>query len=210
MGNRAVIAMANNTHVGIYVHWNGGYDSIKAFTQYCKLRGFESSSDYGLARLTQIIANYFGGTYSIGVQDLGPFSDPGDNGIYLIDGDWTFRQYVENQYVENPYHEYFDGDPKHPTLEEFLISIDEAQPASEQLGADFIRSESIGVDEIKPGMTVFVFDDICGKWEKRKVIGLGKDETINGRNVLDVPYTDKYKPDNPNAYLWEDEYRIVK
>ena len=67
MGNRAVITTVDgwkNNGIGIYLHWNGGKDSIEAFLKYCKLRGFRNG-DYGMARLTQVIANFFGGELSI-------------------------------------------------------------------------------------------------------------------------------------------------
>ena len=55
MGNRAIIKGVG-TNIGVYVHWNGGYDSVLAFTQYCKLKGYrslESAPAYGTARLAQ-------------------------------------------------------------------------------------------------------------------------------------------------------------
>ena len=46
MGNRAVITnsksfdVANSTDLGVYLHWNGGRDSVEAFLKYCKLKGY--------------------------------------------------------------------------------------------------------------------------------------------------------------------------
>jgi hypothetical protein len=37
MGNRAVIT-DNKQRIGIYLHWNGGRDSVEAFLKYCELR----------------------------------------------------------------------------------------------------------------------------------------------------------------------------
>ena len=62
MGNRAVIGFVNDKmeydtdSVGIYLHWNGGRDSVEGFLQTAKDYGLRSGS-YGLARLTQIICN---------------------------------------------------------------------------------------------------------------------------------------------------------
>ena len=58
MGNRAVITTQKDldTHgVGVYLHWNGGYDSVKPLLDYCQMRGFAppDRSDYGYARLVQ-------------------------------------------------------------------------------------------------------------------------------------------------------------
>lgn len=72
MGNRAIIKGVG-TNIGVYVHWNGGYDSVLAFTQYCKLKGFrspESDPAYGTARLAQVIGNYFGGGLSVGIENM--------------------------------------------------------------------------------------------------------------------------------------------
>ena len=94
MGNRAVITTApyslNNT--GIYVHWNGGRSSVEAFLKACKQLGYrspESDPAYAMARLTQVIGTYFGGTLSLGIGTLRHLDcDNGDNGVYVIGGDW--------------------------------------------------------------------------------------------------------------------------
>ena len=70
MGNRAVIT-TQDEKMGIYVHWNGGYDSVNAFLKYCELRGYRSPTEdltYGFARLAQVICNFFGGGLSCGVD----------------------------------------------------------------------------------------------------------------------------------------------
>lgn len=94
MGNRAVITTApfRLDQIGIYLHWNGGPESVIGFLQAAKRLGMRSPAgdpSYALARLTQIIANFFGGSDSIAiglVKDLD--FDNGDNGTYLIGGDW--------------------------------------------------------------------------------------------------------------------------
>lgn len=70
MGNRAVITASkdkdiqNSNDIGVYLHWNGGRDSVEAFLTYCKLRKFRApdKDNYGWARLCQVISNFFGGT----------------------------------------------------------------------------------------------------------------------------------------------------
>ena len=61
MGNRAIIT-TKDKKIGVYLHWNGGLDSVNAFLKYCELKGYRSpdSSNYGFARLCQVIGNYFG------------------------------------------------------------------------------------------------------------------------------------------------------
>jgi hypothetical protein len=41
MGNRAVIT-TEDKQLGVYVHWNGGRDSIEAFLLYCKIKGYRA------------------------------------------------------------------------------------------------------------------------------------------------------------------------
>lgn len=66
MGNRAFIRFAN-ADTGIYLHWNGGRDSVEAFLDYCRMKKFRDDY-YGVSRMAQIIGNYFGGELSIGVD----------------------------------------------------------------------------------------------------------------------------------------------
>ena len=37
MGNRAVIT-TRSKDIGVYLHWNGGRDSVEAFLKYCELK----------------------------------------------------------------------------------------------------------------------------------------------------------------------------
>ena len=91
MGNRAVITTRENFEnngVGVYLHWNGGRDSVEAFLQYCELKGFRSpdTQSYGWARLAQVIGNFFGGTLSVGIDTIDHLDcDNWDNGVYIIE-----------------------------------------------------------------------------------------------------------------------------
>ena len=146
MGNRAVITASKSRDVqksqdiGVYVHLNGGRDSVEAFLKYCELKKYRSPSDdnYGWARLCQVIGNYFGGTTSIGIDRCARLDcDNYDNGVYIIKG-WKIvgRQY--NYCAEQ--HNY--------DLLQMLIDIDNAQPTKEQLGEERIKTllakETIG------------------------------------------------------------------
>jgi hypothetical protein len=101
MGNRAVIAFVDDNgvqdenSVGIYLHWNGGRDSVEGFLQAAKDYGLRSGS-YGVARLTQIIGNCFPGTLSVGVDMLNKLDcDNYDNGVYWVDKEFNIvgREY---------------------------------------------------------------------------------------------------------------------
>jgi len=95
MGNRALIAFKEKESTKkkeevpcIYLHWNGGRDSVEAFLDATRRLGVRKhDQSYGMARLTQIIANYLGGTLSIGISNVGDW-DLGflDNGVYWVEG----------------------------------------------------------------------------------------------------------------------------
>lgn len=124
MGNRAVIT-TKSKRIGVYLHWNGGRDSIEAFLKYCELQGFRWPEDdcYGWARLCQVISNYFGGGLSIGIDEYTKLdTDNGDNGVYIIEK-WQIVERLYHNYPEQ--HEY--------DLKEMIKRIDESQPESIQL-----------------------------------------------------------------------------
>ena len=87
MGNRAVIQMEDNP-LEIYLHWNGGRDSIEPMLTYAREQGVRTG-DYGVARLCQIIGNTLGGTLSLGVAPKGSYSGDEDNGTYVLDNEFN-------------------------------------------------------------------------------------------------------------------------
>jgi hypothetical protein len=135
MGNRAVItSKKNNNKIGIYLHWNGGKDSVEAFLKYAKLRGFRppEEDNYGWARLAQIIANYMGKDgLSVGIDTIDRLDcDNWDNGTYLI----------ENWEIVG--REYFTGEEQwsHP-MRTMLRDINNAQPENQQLTEEELYKE---------------------------------------------------------------------
>jgi hypothetical protein len=104
MGNRAVITAegAKKGDLGLYLHWNGGPESVLAFLEAAKrmkVRPLTSDPEYGYARLCQVIGNFFRGTLSLGVGTLGTLDcDNGDNGTYRVDDKWQIakREYSKN------------------------------------------------------------------------------------------------------------------
>lgn len=90
MGNRAVIALdsADDKAIGIYVHWNGGRDSIDGFLMAAKeiMKGRLDDGQYSAARLVQCITTFFPGNSSVGLDHLENLDcDNYDNGVYVID-----------------------------------------------------------------------------------------------------------------------------
>ena len=112
--------------IGIYLHWNGGRDSVEAFLKYCELKGYRSptSDNYGWARLCQVIGNIFGGSTSIGIDVVNNLDcDNWDNGVYIIEG-WEIVDRKYNRYEEQMNYK----------LEDMLMDIDNSMPEGERLG----------------------------------------------------------------------------
>ncbi|HAI42566.1 MAG TPA: hypothetical protein DCM40_32905 [Maribacter sp.] len=104
MGNRAVITIKENDVPkedwnSLYLHWNGGRDSVEPFLHVAKLYGIRCNDDssYAIARLSQLIGNTLGGTLSVGVGAYKCLdTNNWDNGTYIIE-DWEI---VEREYFE--------------------------------------------------------------------------------------------------------------
>lgn len=214
MGNRAVITTsivdpANSTNLGVYLHWNGGRDSVEAFLKYCKLKGYcpPETDCYGWARLCQVIGNFFGGGTSIGIDACCNLDcDNGDNGTYVIKNWEIVGRYYFKGHFEQRNHD----------LTEMLIAIDRSQPVSEQFGEDFFRAKEIPINELEIGNEVYVFDSLDCKYTKHKVVGFGTEERVNGLGRNGVPYVNKYGDAergyawNPNNYIHTPTVRLCK
>ena len=129
MGNRAVIT-TRSKDIGVYLHWNGGRDSVEAFLKYCKLKGYRPPEldCYGWARLCQVIGNFFGGELSIGIDKYDKLDkDNGDNRVYVIEN-WNI---VDRLFISWPEQHEYD-------LIGMLKSINNAQPEKERLSEEVI------------------------------------------------------------------------
>jgi hypothetical protein len=131
MGNRAVITasksleVAKSSDIGVYLHWNGGRDSVEAFLTYCEAKGYRPPEvdNYGWARLCQVIGNFFGGDTSLGIDRCDNlYCENWDNGVYIIKG-WKI---VGRQYFDGIEQSTYD-------LREMLDAINEGQPEKERL-----------------------------------------------------------------------------
>ena len=132
MGNRCVITTKKNFEnngVGIYLHWNGGRDSVEGFLKYCEMKWYrEPTTDcYGWAYLVTTIGNFFGDGLSIGVDTVNNLDcDNLDNGVYIIDG-WKI---VDRKY--------FNGTEQNAyNINDMIASINEQQPEHMQLKPKF-------------------------------------------------------------------------
>ena len=141
MGNRAVVKPYNN-HIGVYLHWNGGPESIDAFLTYCKLKKFREFEDaYGLARFCQVVGNFFGGELSLGIEEAFEKKDyigSLDNGIYEVRG-WDVVDHITEENIEKtdlcPLDTY-----SYDNLD-LVKAINASQPEKEQLDEDYLESE---------------------------------------------------------------------
>jgi hypothetical protein len=94
MGNRAVITASplETMGVGIYLHWNGGPESVLAFLDVARARGYRDPSgdeSYAMARLCGLICEFFGGSDSVGIGPLDQLDCHNhDNGVYVIGANW--------------------------------------------------------------------------------------------------------------------------
>ena len=217
MGNRCVITTPKRK-VGLYLHWNGGRDTIEPLLRYCELKGYRdpAKDEYGWARMCQVMGNFLGGTLSIGI---GPYStdermDPGDNGIYVIDG-WEIvdRVGLYDGFVEQQEYDF----------DQLLRDFDRSMPEGERLG-EFLDSVEAPVGELEVGDEVWL-QGADGKWEAYPVAGFGQPESNriavwvdlpDGRRDVtypDMPYVQRYGRDgeyswNCNNYVHGDTARI--
>ena len=162
MGNRAVIT-TKERELALYLHWNGGRDTVEPLLRYCELQGYRppSSDSYGWARMAQVMGNFFGGSLSVGIDRFDRIGDQGDNGVYVIDG-WRIVERVREER---------DGDwsvvgwrAVDPSEEQrghdfggMLRAFDEAMPEGLRLG-DFLGAVEVPASEvlfIKSGFTAF-------------------------------------------------------
>jgi len=202
MGNRAIVRAKGNSNKGVYLHWNGGRDSVEAFLKYCELRGFAPFEDeYGMARFVQVVSNFFGADgLSIGITENVASTE--DNGVYIVEG-WEIVGRETNN-TEQCNHD----------LHEMLLDIDRNQPIKQQLGADYLNAKNVKTAELRIGDTVYVRSH-TGTFEKLVVVGFGADEYCNGMKVHNIPYVNKYMRDgsyanNLNNYIRDEFVRIVE
>lgn len=126
MSNSAVITTTKdfiNDGIGLYIHWNGGRDSVEPFLKYCELKKYPSPEQHkdGWKGLIHVLTHFFEGA-DMDVDILSNLCcDCLDNGVYIID-DW--------QIVGRAYH------PSEQTGYKFidmLMTIDSCMPEKERI-----------------------------------------------------------------------------
>lgn len=231
MGNCAVITTPERK-VGLYLHWNGGRDTVEPLLRYCELQGYRPPSQdaYGWARMCQVMGNFFRGSTSLGID---PYTtdrqmDPGDNGVYVIDG-WRISEHLRIEYDEDwnaVGMRAFEPGEEHDwhKFDDMLRSFDASMPEELRLG-EFLNSVDVPASELEVGDEVWMFDSIRGKWEVFPVVGFGQPsgnriavevDALSGRREVthpDLPYVAKCDHDgdyswNCNNYIHGDMARI--
>lgn len=217
MGNRALIIGKDST-VGVYMHWNGGMDTVKPLLDYCSMIAPRAGLgkkhyDAGLPTLMTVMCNFFGNDgSSIYIESVNSADDVDgayDNGAYIVDG-WKI---VERKH---PY----DGFQEQNTYDhqEMLESLDAAQPQHNQI-ADIVRATLTDPEDIKVGdvivsRKIYQASTDPEALEKSTVIGFGDGRTVNGLNTEGVPFTDQYADglgeNNVNSYITEPVYVLPK
>jgi hypothetical protein len=109
MGNRAYVVFESGIErsPAVYLHWNGGPESIYAFLAALKRYGADRHNpSYSCARFVQLVGNTLGGVLSLGITCFNKYEDLScdDNGVYVV----TPRR-VRRLIDESP-------DPRHPKL----------------------------------------------------------------------------------------------
>lgn len=179
MGNRAVITTPERA-IGLYLHWNGGRDTVEPLLRYCELQGYRPPSEdtYGWARLCQVVGNFFGGALSVGI---GPYTDdvsmdPGDNGIYVIEG-WRIVERLSTEYDEDWKPVGVRGvetceEQCSYDFDEMLRAFDEAMPEPLRLG-EFLDSVEVPASELRVGDEVWM-RGVDDAWAAYPVAGFGQ------------------------------------
>lgn len=197
MGNRAVITTPKRK-IGLYLHWNGGRDTVEPLLRYCELKGYRppSADGYGWARLAQVLGNFFGGTCCVGVETYTTDErmDPGDNGIYVIDG-WRI---VDRVY---PYEGFEEQDEY--GFDEMLRAFDERMPEGERLG-EYLDAEEALPRTLSLGDEVWM-REVDDSFKTYPVVGFADDG---------APLVARYDHDgdwswNPNNRVTGGPVRIV-
>ena len=197
MGNRAVILSKNDmladgkinpNQIGVYLHWNGGRDSVSAFLKYCKLKGYRSPSTdcYGWACLCNVISNFFGDGMSLGIDIASRLDCKNyDNGVYIIDR-WEIVGRLYNHGTEQSNYD----------VDSFVLELNERMPEQSRIDArvlkELLKAEEIPYQELTMGNVIWT--QYFGDWEKLIVTEV---QEHSGLIVCSGPHgksTNLYKP----------------
>lgn len=135
MGNRAVIT-TEDRRIGVYLHWNGGRDSVEPLLAFCKAAGYEppEHDGSGWAHLCTVMCCFFKRVGTVTVDTLDKLDTQGDNGVYIIEG-WEIidRENLYDGYEEQEFHDFAT------MLEEYNEELPERLKLAPEVLAEVIR-----------------------------------------------------------------------
>lgn len=179
----------NPNQVGVYLHWNGGRDSVSAFLKYCKLKGYRSPSTdcYGWACLCNVISNFFGDGMSLGIDVASRLDcDNYDNGVYIIDG-WEI---VERLYYKR------GAEQSNYDVDSFVLELNERMPEQNRMDAcvlqELLKAEEVPYQELTVGNVIWT--QSSGDWEKLVVTEVQEHGGLIACERRDGKSTNLYKP----------------
>lgn len=159
MGNRACVVFTDgrNFSPAIYLHWNGGPESVYAFLDALKRYGALGDCDCAAACLTQLVGNYLGGTLSLALfnfEEPPARLDPGDNGLYLVtlrgdgysvrrwvDGVERDQEFAARERAEAMSHRY---SASHPTIAEQIDQLNQVHFARSPVAQRRAANDAVG------------------------------------------------------------------
>lgn len=147
MGNRAVIIEFGKQE-GIYLHWNGGRDSVDPMLYYAKhFLNMKLSILTSNIKKVEFVATCLGVSpeYSSDYTKLD--CDNWDNGVYVIDADFKI---IERMFFKGEEQEEYN-------FINFLLEIDENMPKRFQKGREFIL-KYLACEEVEKDL-IYTKDD---------------------------------------------------
>lgn len=196
MGNRAVIAHKGSP-IAVYLHWNGGMDSVKPLLDYCKIAGFPAPSEYGdgFTQLATVAMNFVGDAGSvISAKDMTSEQlDPGDNGIYWIDNDWNIvERETYDGFAEQNVHDYWT----------MMIEWREVQGRGTAVPLHMLATDRATIEEVSTGDYIYARRNFS-TWEKFLV---GEEGESYGRKFFYViPVVDGVVDKNSECKVFDSE-----
>ena len=165
MSNSAIIRFKDNYFCEVYLHWNGGIESIVGFLKYCELKGYR---DGDFARFIQVVGNFFGGGNTIYLEKFNSNIDT-DNGIYLVHNWKIVNKKVDKNILTKQ------------SFKELFRIINSTQRKEEQLPEKLFDCKEVSVDDLKIGDTVFMYDSLYYNYNERVIVGKHEDKFyVNG------------------------------
>lgn len=202
MGNRAQIIFEGN-NFGVYMHWNGGRDSVGPLLEYCSLMN-PYHATLQVETFLQVARNSFnvGEIMETPKRITSSTVVLEDNGTYVVNRSWQIIKRVKREGMKEQ--NSYDHD-------EMLLHIDQSQPKNLQLGKEYLLAKNVEAKDLRIGDKIFAFT-LDSKPEICVVEGFGKHFTAE-----EIPYINKYPNQewegrisiNPNNYLKNKTYKTL-